>query len=143
MATSDNENTNAETGQSNQVVVPVQVGIQQIDNRLQNLEKVLTTARDIAESGLNVVGKYFEGKSKLEESRQLLEDGQHKRSLIVLAIVVGVVFVLCMTALLMGQTELVKYFIQSGLAVAAGTGLASFLRKNGNKKDETINIKIE
>jgi tetrahydromethanopterin S-methyltransferase subunit B len=103
------------------------VVVEQIERRISNLEKIADTVKEITEPAIASLSAYLDKKSNLQRRQQELDDKQHKRSVWILSFIVAVVFI-CMTALLLNQFELVKFFIQSSLAVAAGTGIAALLK---------------
>ena len=109
------------------------------EKRISNLEKVADTIKEIAEPAIKSFSDYFDKKAENQRRQQEFDDKQHKRSVLIISFAVGVVFILCMAALLKDQFDLVKFFIQSGLAVAAGTGISAILKgrsKGGNGQNQ-------
>lgn len=118
-------------------VLPAQ--IERLDTRLKQIERIAGTVESIAENGFAAATKYLESKAETERKQAEAEDAQHqreielqdrlhKRSVVVLSLIVFVVFVLVITAMFMGQFELVKIILGSSLAVAGGAGMAGLFR---------------
>lgn len=117
--------------------LPVKVEVEQIDKRLTNLEKVISTVKDISDAAFGVLDEYLKKKTESEQRQLEIENIQHKRAVYLLAFAIIVLFILCITALLQNQIDLVKFFINSGLAIAAGTGLSSLMKSDGKKKNKS------
>ena len=117
--------------------LPMKVEVEQIDKRVTNVEKVVDTIQDISTSAFELLAKYFE-KKELSEQRQLeIEDRQHKRAVYLISLSIAIIFILCMTSIFLNQVALVQYFINSGLAIAAGTGLSSLLKSGSKNKSKS------
>lgn len=117
--------------------------IERMDNRLKQIEKIAETVESITEKGLEAATKYLENKAETDRcaaetknaqhQREIeLQDKQHKRSTIVLSLIVSIVFVLIIVSMYMQQFELVKIILNSSLAVAGGAGLSSIFRRSNN-----------
>jgi hypothetical protein len=117
---------------------PIKVEIEQFDQRIRNVEKISETVKEVSDGLLSLGRTYIESKSDIEKREQEFYNTQHKRSTVLLGFALAVIFTLCLTALLQRDSELVKFFINSGLALAAGTGIASLLKAgSGKKKKQT------
>jgi hypothetical protein len=136
MVTEENNKSNDTKPEeaASQSVVPVNVEVQQFDLRMRNVEKVVEMVKDISEKASRLLTKHLEGKTECEKRQQEIDHIQHKRDVYLLVFAVSVIFILCMTALLQKEVELVKFFITSSLAIAAGTGIASLLRVGSKRK---------
>lgn len=124
-------------GVTNESNLPVKVEVEQIDKRVTNLEKVISTVKDISDAAFGVIDEYLKKKTESEQRQLEIENVQHKRAVYLLTFAIVVLFILCITALLQNQIDLVKFFINSGLAIAAGTGLSSLMKFDGKKKNKS------
>lgn len=117
--------------------------IERIDTRLRQIEKIAETVESITEKGLEAATRYLENKAETDRQaaeaanaqhqREIeVQDKQHKRSVIVLSLIVLVVFSLIVIAMLMAQFELAKIILGSSLAVAGGAGITNLFR--GSRK---------
>lgn len=117
--------------------------IERLDSRLKQIEKIAETVESITGKGLIAATKYFEKKAEqdrieaeaadAQHLREIeLQDKLHKRSVSMLSLIILVVFVLVITAMVMGQFELVKIILGSSLAVAGGAGMAGLFRNKNN-----------
>lgn len=122
-------------------IVEINYEIDRINDRVKSIERVAKTVEALAESGLKSWDKYLQQKNereireaelkkKLHEKEIESEDKKHKRSTIVLSGSMLIVFVLLMTAMVIGQYELVKVILSSTLAVAGGAGIATMFKRN-------------
>jgi len=113
--------------------------IESLDSRLKQIEKIAETVESITKGGLEAATKYLESKAETERQaaekanaqhqREIeLSDRQHKRSVIVLSLIVLSVFTLVTICMFMGQFELVKIILGSSLAVAGGAGMTNLFR---------------
>lgn len=113
--------------------------IERLDSRLKQIEKIAETVESITKGGLEAATKYLESKAETERQaaeranaqhqREIeLQDRQHKRSIVVLSLMVLVVFSLVVICMFMGQFDLVKIILGSSLAVAGGVGVANLFR---------------
>ncbi|MDE3058492.1 MAG: hypothetical protein KGJ59_11105 [Bacteroidota bacterium] len=125
-----------EVGTMSQSPLTAKVEVGQLDKRVTNVEKVTQTVSDLLATTINSVNEYFKKKNELEREQLEFEHIQHKRVVYLLSLAMTVVFILTLVAMLESQTELVKLFITSSLAVAAGSGLVSFLRAGHRNKDK-------
>ncbi len=119
---------------NNQEAPPVEVEVKQFDERIRNVERVVDMIKGISDKAFELGTDYLIKKTEYEQRQQELDDTQHKRSVSLIVFAITVVFVLCMTALLENQVDLVRLFINSSLAAAAGMGVTSLLRVGGRKK---------
>jgi len=120
-----------ETQLSNNKIV-----LEQLNLRVTSLEKIADTIKDIAEPAIKSVSDYLDKKASNQKRQLELEDKQQGRSIWVLLCGISAIFVLCMTALLKNQIDLVKVFIQSGLGVAAGSGIVAFIKGRSKRNSE-------
>ena len=114
--------------------------LERINDRVKNIEQIATTIESLADHGLKSWEKYLDQKNerekreadvqvKLHEKEIEVEDRKHKRSIIVLFICIFIVFILLLTAMIIGQYDLVKVILGSSLAVAGGAGITSMLKR--------------
>ena len=113
---------------------PVEVEVRQFDERIKNVERVVDMVKGISDKAFELGTEYLIKRTEYDQRQQELDDSQHKRSVYLLVFAITVVFVLCMTALLEKQVDLVRLFINSGLAAAAGMGVTSLLKIGGRGK---------
>ncbi len=135
MPTRKNRNPNTKNSDAdNENIVPLNVEVERFDQRIKNVEKIVEMIRGISDKAFELGTDYLVKKTESEQRQQELDDNQHKRSIYLLTFAISVIFVLCLAALFQNQFELVKFFINSGLAIAAGTGIASLLRARPKQK---------
>lgn len=103
--------------------------IEQLNARMKHIEQIAKTVEMVAQNGFSVAEKYIDNKAAQDKLDIELEDKQHKRMIWVLAGVLGIVFILIMTAMLLKQFDLVKIILGSTLAVGGGAGIASLFKK--------------
>jgi len=97
-----------------------------LDDNEELLEKALESGSKWIESWLNLEDKKLEIE-KLE-NRFIYE--QNRIGLVLFGVLIGVIFTICIIAIIKGQYELVKWILSSSFALAAGAGLRDvFLRK--------------
>ena len=109
--------------------------------QVEGMEQALARAeaaqqvRDLIQNGLALAKQYIEANTANAGRRAELDDKRHKRSVLALVVAVGAVFVLCLVSLMLHEGEMAKLVLQSGLAVAAGAGVAGLWRSG--KRDDT------
>jgi hypothetical protein len=100
----------------------------QVSRRLQNIEQLIETIRQVADKGVESWSQSQIRKAEGEEHARNLEDAQHRRACWVLAYLSALVCGLAAFSLWKDQYELVRLILSSSLAVAAGAGLTSIFR---------------
>lgn len=100
----------------------------QVAKRLQNIEQLIETVRQVADKGVEAWSQSLKLKAESEEHARTVEDGQHRRVCWLLAYACALVVGLASFSLLKGQYELVRLILSSSLALAAGAGLNSLFR---------------
>ncbi|WP_036186589.1 hypothetical protein [Marinobacterium lacunae] len=117
-----------------QELMEVNSEIERINHRVANIERVAATIEEIADKGVDAFCKHLKHKEETQKKTLELESAKHQREIelentvhkrsifIIGATVLGVV-VLVLTAMLLGQIELVKTILTSSFAVGAGFGL--------------------
>ncbi|MFS1504162.1 hypothetical protein BCU13_012215 [Vibrio lentus] len=124
-----------------QELIEVNNQIEHINQRVANVERIASTVEHLAEKGTDAFIKHLEHKEELQEKelelesvkhkREIeLENDMHKRSIIIIASTVFSIVLLVFTAMVLGQTELVKIILTSSFAVGAGFGLKAALTKS-------------
>lgn len=114
--------------QEKEISLPSKTEIVEIDQRLRNVEQIVDVVKHVSDKAVDSWSKYLEQKSQQADKELALADAQHKRSSVVMAYVISVVFILCVIALFKDQYELVKIIIGSSLAVGAGAGIRTLFR---------------
>ncbi|MGD8113201.1 hypothetical protein [Vibrio sp. TRT 17S01] len=126
-----------------QELVEVNNEIERINSRMDNIERIASTVEDLAGKGVEAFCKHLEHKEEtqqkeleiesLKHKRELeLEDTMHKRAVFIVAATVLCVVGLVFTAMILGQTDLVKTILTSSFAVGAGFGLKAAITKGKN-----------
>ena len=127
----------------NKDLIEVSNEIERINDRVANIERIASTIEDLAEKGVEAFCKHLEYKEEAQEKELALESAKHqreidlenkihKRSVLITSITVLCVVLLVFTAMVLGQTELVKTILTSSFAVGAGFGLRTALTKSKN-----------
>lgn len=123
-----------DTQNNQELPMPHQTEIVEIDQRLRNVEQIVDVVKHVSDKAVDSWAKYLEQKTQQAEKESTLADFQHKRSTGVLVYVVSLVFMLCVIALFKEQYELVKLIIGSSLAVGAGAGLHTLFKGKQSEK---------
>jgi hypothetical protein len=103
--------------------------IAQLNARMQQIEQIAKTVEMVAEKGFLVAETYIEEKSKQDRFDLEFADKQHKRMILVLFGLFGMVFILIITAMFLKQFDLVKIILGSTLAVSGGAGITSLFKR--------------
>ena len=108
--------------------------ITDIDRRLENIEKMMGVAENVAEKAIETWENNQKRKSENELKDLLYRNEQHKRTGNILIGIILAIFILCLVSMFMKQFDLVKLILSSSLAVGAGAGLTSFLQRRSKEK---------
>jgi Trk-type K+ transport system membrane component len=126
-------NSSPDNRKSDDSIMPVRQEIQSIDQRLKSIEQFLATV----DKAIEAFDAYLDNKTETERRQQDIDDKQHRRMVWALVYAIAIVFVSTLTAMIMGQFDLVKFFVQSALAVAAGSGLTNLIEFQGRRSKKT------
>lgn len=122
-------------------LIEVNNELNRINDRVANIEQIATTIENLAEKGFEAFVKHMDHKEETQQKeleldnakhqREIeLEDTLHKRSVVIIGVTVMGIIGLVLTAMLIGEKELVKTILTSSFAVAAGFGIKSALKKS-------------
>jgi hypothetical protein len=100
-----------------------------IDRRLRSIEQLVDVVKHISDKGESIANEYLEQQSTDKDKARAAQDKQNRRAFITITYAVSLLFGLCFAALYKNQFELVKLILTSGLAVAAGAGIAALSKK--------------
>jgi len=115
-------------------ITHVKVEVAEFSQRIRNVEKFVDLLKDVSDGAYQLGKEFISNKAETEKRQQEFDDKQHRRGIWILVFLVAIIFCFCMTALLLQENELVKFVLQSSLAVAAGTGIASILKSRSKQK---------
>lgn len=113
-------------GKSDDLVVSesVETEVVEINKRVQNVEKLMETVKEIGNQAIELGKDYIKETHESNRVQMKHEDAQHQRAVRVLVFFVAVLFTFSTIALLSNKIDIVKIVLQSSLGVAAGTGIA-------------------
>jgi hypothetical protein len=115
-------------------IVPVNQNIEVFDQRIRNVEKIVDAFQDVSNKLFDLMNGYLGSKAENDKRQIGVDDVQHKRAAGVLVYAMTILFVLCFTALVTRQFDLVRFFIESSLAIAAGSGITALFKSTSRRK---------
>lgn len=134
MQNSHNNNQKEKNNDSEEDIIHANSNVELVSRQMTQFNRLVDAFQDFSSQALDLGRHYVQEKLEIEKSQQIYADKQHHRGVITIIILVGVIFILCMTALIMRENEILQIILQSSLAIAAGAGLANLLRR---KRKET------
>lgn len=124
----------SEVGKSE--ITHVKVEVAEFDQRIRNVEKFVDMVKNISDNAYQLGRDFLNSRTETDKRQQEYEDKQHRRGIWTLVFLVAVIFIFSMTALWQKEIDIVKFVLQSSLAVAAGTGITAIWKNRPRRKNK-------
>lgn len=118
----------------NEDITYPQKGIVDIDRRLEQIEKMVDVAQEVAGQAIKSWENNQKRKANNQQKELLIKNDQHKRITWILTSILTAIFILCLISMFMKQYDLTKLILNSSLAIAAGAGLSTFVQNKNKDK---------